>query len=404
MLYFRGNMLKGLNFFLLLIVFLSCGVGKGKGVVSQHIADCEGAINLFNAGNSVVDLPGTTGKKAEFRAYHVLKNIKIVNEVWFSFIADYDGKFILRADTEINDLNLVVFQTSGRNICADIASGKAEIKRMLIKEDYPSIWLTDRNIKNALYPIEMRKGDKINFVIFTKKKRKTRIKLYVELLPNVVEHIVSSSDNKSKVIDLTDEFASNKTRIEIRDVKSGDPVVANIRLNGITNVKGQYKASDLILRPDKGGTLQIECDQSGYFFVDQKEDVNPKRDKTITIHFKRVEKGESMQLEEIQFKPNSSELLASGRPVLVRLREFLALNADMQVEIQGHVFEKGKSTNDGLLVSQARAKRVMKYLVDSGINAKRMKAVGYGGSKPVYANPKKASEEQANRRVEIKIL
>lgn len=397
-------MLKGLNFFLLLIVFLSCGVGKGKGVVSQHIADCEGAINLFNAGNSVIDLPGTTGKKAEFRAYHVLKNIKIVNEVWFSFIADYDGKFILRADTEINDLNLVVFQTSGRNICADISSGKAEIKRMLIKEDYPSVWLTDRNIKNALYPIEMRKGDKINFVIFTKRKRKTRIKLYIELLPNVVDHIVSSSDNKSKVIDLTNEFAANKTRIEIRDVKSGDPVVANIRLNGITNVKGQYKASDLILRPDKSGTLQIECDQSGYFFVDRKEDVNPKRDKTITIHFKRIEKGESMQLEEIQFKTNSAELLASGSPVLVRLREFLALNADMQVEIQGHVFEKGKSTNDGLLVSQARAKRVMKYLVDSGINAKRMKAVGYGGSKPVYASPKKASEEQANRRVEIKIL
>ncbi len=397
-------MLKELNFFLLLIVFLSCGVGKGGGVVTEHIADCDGAINLFQAGNSIIDLPGTTGKKNEFSAYQVLKNIPVVNEVWFSFIADYDGKFLLRADTEVNDLNLVAFQSEGKNICTDIYSGKAEIVRMLIKEEYPSVWLTERNIKNALYPIQMQKGDKIEFVIFTKKKKKTRIKLYVELLPNVIEHIVNSSDNKSKVVDLTDDFSSNKTRIEIRDVQNGDPVVSNIRLKGIENVAGQYKASDLIFHPDKAGEIRIECDQTGYFYVDRTEDVNPKNDKTIKVFFQRIEKGSSMQLEEIEFKPNSSELLPSAEPILVRLREFLALNADINVEIQGHVFEKGKSTSDGMAMSEARAKRVKNYLVESGIEESRMKPVGYGGTKPVYANPQKASEEQANRRVEVKIL
>jgi outer membrane protein OmpA-like peptidoglycan-associated protein len=30
-----------------------------------------------------------------------------------------------------------------------------------------------------------------------------------------------------------------------------------------------------------------------------------------------------------------------------------------------------------------------------------MTAVGYGNSKPIYPEPKKAFEEQANRRVEI---
>ncbi len=402
--YLRMIMLKGLNFFIILVLFFSCGLSKGKPVVSKHIADCDGAINLFQAGNSIIDLPGTSGKKNEFRSYQVLKDVKVVNSVWFSFIADYDGKFALRADTEINDLNLVVFQSDGKNICQDIMSGKAEIKRILIKEDYPSVWLTDRNIKNALYPIQMRKGDKINFVIFTRKKRKTRIKLYVELFPNIVEQIVSTSDNKSKIIDLTDEFTANKTRIEIRDVESGDPVIANIRLDGINNLKGQYKASDLIFRPEKSGSLQIECDQSGYFYVDRRDDVSPKVDKTIKIYFQRMKKGKSMQLEEIQFKPNSSELLSSAEPVLVRLREFLALNADIEIEIQGHVYEQGKTSSDGMAVSEARARRVMKYLENSGINAKRMKAVGYGGTKPVIARPKTSKEEQANRRVEILIL
>jgi outer membrane protein OmpA-like peptidoglycan-associated protein len=397
-------MLKGLNFFILLVVFFSCAVGKGKEVVSVNIADCSGAIQLTQSGTSVVDFPGTSGNTDEFSAYPVLKSVAVANCAWFSFIADYDGKFTLRADTEINDLNLVVFQTDGKDICEDISTGKAEIKRMLIKEEYPSVFLTNRNITNALYPIQLRKGDKINFIIFTRKKKKTRIKLFVELLPDVIDQIVNSSDNKSKIVDLTSEFTVNKTRIAIRDVESLDPVIANIRLSGLQDLAGAYKASDLIFQPDKSGTLKIECNQEGYFFVDRKEDVNPKEDKTITIYFQRMVKGTSMQLEEIEFKPNSSELLPSAEPVLIRLREFLALNAELNVEIQGHVFEKGKTTSDGMAVSEARAKRVMAYLVSYGIDPKRLQAVGYGGTKPVYSSPKTSKEEQANRRVEIKIL
>jgi outer membrane protein OmpA-like peptidoglycan-associated protein len=397
-------MLKGVNILILLIVFFSCGVNKDKGITPSNIADCEGAINLFQAGTSVVDLPGTSGKKDEFSAYQVLKDVDVLNSVWFSFIADYDGKFTLRADTEVNDLNLVVFQTDGRNMCDDIASGKAEIKRMLIKEDYPSVWLTERNIKNALYPIQLRKGDKINFVIFTKKKRKTRIKLYIELLPSVVTQIVNSSDNKIKIVDLTDDFTANKTRIEVRNVETGDPVIANIRLKEMSDLEGSYRASDLIFQPAKTGLLKIECSEDGYFFVDRGDYVNPSEDKTITIYFQRLLKGKSMQLGEIQFKPNSSELLSSAEPVLTRLREFLALNADIEIEIQGHVFEKNTNSSDGMSMSNARAQRVMKYLVNSGINEKRMTAVGYGGTRPVFANPTTSAEEQANRRVEILIL
>ena len=51
-----------------------------------------------------------------------------------------------------------------------------------------------------------------------------------------------------------------------------------------------------------------------------------------------------------------------------------------------------------------RAKRVMNYLRDSGIDKDRMTAVGYGNEFMKYPEPKFANEEQANRRVEIKIL
>ena len=82
----------------------------------------------------------------------------------------------------------------------------------------------------------------------------------------------------------------------------------------------------------------------------------------------------------------------------------MVLNADIKIEIQGHVFALGDNSLLGQRISVARAKRVMKYLIRQGIDKSRLKAVGYGNTRPVYAEPKLFSEEQANRRVEILVL
>ena len=52
-------------------------------------------------------------------------------------------------------------------------------------------------------------------------------------------------------------------------------------------------------------------------------------------------------------------------------------------------------------ISEARAKRVMMYLIDNGIDRSRLEAVGYGNTRPIFPEPKFFYEEQANRRVEI---
>jgi outer membrane protein OmpA-like peptidoglycan-associated protein len=46
---------------------------------------------------------------------------------------------------------------------------------------------------------------------------------------------------------------------------------------------------------------------------------------------------------------------------------------------------------------------VEKYLVENGISANRLFPVGFGDSKPVYANPQNEKQKEANRRVEILI-
>ena len=112
----------------------------------------------------------------------------------------------------------------------------------------------------------------------------------------------------------------------------------------------------------------------------------------------------SFTIEQIEFKPGTSEFLKKSEPRLKRLRDFMALNSDIRIEIQGHVFSLEDNSLVGQKLSESRALKVYNYLILNGINKDRMTTIGFGNTKPIFPNPKFSNEEQINRRVEIKIL
>ena len=59
--------------------------------------------------------------------------------------------------------------------------------------------------------------------------------------------------------------------------------------------------------------------------------------------------------------------------------------------------------NLNLKLSDARAKAVMKYLVDHGIEKDRLTAKGFGSTKPIADNATEEGKEK-NRRVEFNIV
>ena len=61
----------------------------------------------------------------------------------------------------------------------------------------------------------------------------------------------------------------------MRDIETGDPVVASIHLFGIKGMEIREKASDLLFQPEKNGLMSIECTVEGYFFVDRQEEISP---------------------------------------------------------------------------------------------------------------------------------
>lgn len=103
----------------------------------------------------------------------------------------------------------------------------------------------------------------------------------------------------------------------------------------------------------------------------------------------------------VLFATNQSVLLPIARDRLNQVAEALKESTDATFVVEGHTDSTGSSAvNDEL--SRRRAESVRTYLVEQGVDANRIRAVGLGPSRPVADN-KSAEGRANNRRVEIVI-
>ncbi|HET9625942.1 MAG TPA: OmpA family protein [Kofleriaceae bacterium] len=108
-------------------------------------------------------------------------------------------------------------------------------------------------------------------------------------------------------------------------------------------------------------------------------------------------------LDVIYFDYNSAKIQSRSFPILDAVAATLQGNPSIQlIEIQGHTDERGDDAYN-LDLSDRRAKSVMKYLADKGVDEKRLTAQGYGETQPLD----RAHNEKAwakNRRVAFLII
>jgi outer membrane protein OmpA-like peptidoglycan-associated protein len=104
-------------------------------------------------------------------------------------------------------------------------------------------------------------------------------------------------------------------------------------------------------------------------------------------------------LQGIQFETSKAIIKPKSFPMLDKIVKIMKDNSDYSVEINGHTDNVGNdATNQAL--SENRATAVMKYLLNKGIDANRMKAAGYGEMIPVQTNTTPQGRA-LNRRVEF---
>jgi len=115
----------------------------------------------------------------------------------------------------------------------------------------------------------------------------------------------------------------------------------------------------------------------------------------------QIELDRHLKGEPVTFKAGRAELADRSFPVL-GLVASVARNCDAAFEVASHTDAEGDSAIN-LKLSQRRAEVVVRYLVQSGVDPERLRAVGYGESQPVADN-QSADGRAANQRLEFRVL
>ena len=118
-----------------------------------------------------------------------------------------------------------------------------------------------------------------------------------------------------------------------------------------------------------------------------------------SLQASQTPRGIVLTLDDVLFDTGKAQLKSGARRSLDQIAAFLNENPERRVQVEG--FTDSQGTNDfNLELSQSRADAVAMAIIQRGIDAQRVRALGYGEEFPVASNTN-AGSRQLNRRVEI---
>jgi OOP family OmpA-OmpF porin len=216
-----------------------------------------------------------------------------------------------------------------------------------------------------------------------------RVKLPQELRPEAVVLV------KGKVLDAKTSKPVN-AEIKYENLETGHEI-GSARTSPTTGI---YE----ITLP-AGANYGYRAEAPGYIPVSENLDLTKadqykelERDLTLVP----LEKDQTIRMNNIFFETGKADLQPESFAELNRIFQVLHDNQSMEIEIDGHTDNVGPPAVNKVL-SEARATSVQTYLTKKGIEAKRLRAKGFGENKPIASNNTDGGRQQ-NRRVEFTIL
>lgn len=116
-----------------------------------------------------------------------------------------------------------------------------------------------------------------------------------------------------------------------------------------------------------------------------------------TVYVQQVEEIEK-DFNAASFIQGKSELSDDAKFVLHDLAKLLNKQPELKLRIVGHTSSEG-DTSFNQKLSEARAQAAVDFLVERGVDANRLEAVGMGSSEPIDPN-----SPEANRRTEFIVI
>lgn len=108
-------------------------------------------------------------------------------------------------------------------------------------------------------------------------------------------------------------------------------------------------------------------------------------------------------LEAVHFVINSDRIMSQSHPLLTEMADVIKARPELgRVAIEGYTDDRG-SARHNLQLSERRARSVLRFLKEHGVEEARLEARGFGEGNPVADN-RTAEGRAQNRRVEFRLV
>ena len=388
--------LRILSFFILTSVWSISQLSGNERV--KTVADCGGAVEIIHFTESNIQFSGSYGYLDEIN--QISDKLIEVNSVWLRIEPRLDGHFEFELTPAENfDFEYYLFKDNTGDFCnKDFDAIKAE--KLIISD---SLMVKENQNKavssgKLVGPVETKVEDVFYLLLHSKEEHQKTV--------NIKFNLVGSREaEKVNVQNYKKVPTTRAVRIKIRDKETGEPVLANVTIKGMRIDNQLFLGSDFIFDAYKSRENEIIINAQGYFLYVEPFKVSVVENTELLIELEPLAPGKKMKLEGLKFEQNSRDFIPTSYVALRRLLEFMILNKEIKIEIQGHVNAPGEKP-DGKVqkLSEQRAKTAYIYLIENGVSKDRISYVGLGNTQMIYPAPKTKEEEEANRRVEILIL
>jgi len=214
-------------------------------------------------------------------------------------------------------------------------------------------------------------------------------------------------EEEKQIVEVGNVTAENAMGISgrVTNSKTGEGIPARLIFRSDSSyvtrgsADGKYAIS---LRRTNVYTIEIQAE--GFVNLSERLDMQSITMNSVELNFRLqpIEVGTVVNLKSVLFQMGTTQLLDESYNELNVVVDFLRTNPKVEIELEGHTDNRGDMKKN-LELSQQRVDKIKSYLVSKGINARRIKGKGYGGSRPIATNNTEEAR-RLNRRVEFRII
>jgi outer membrane protein OmpA-like peptidoglycan-associated protein len=406
-------MRAGFHLIFLLIVFCEISFSQGNSKKPDTVfCDCITARAVKISGNQKIGetiAPPGFGQVEEKYITRVKTKYGFEKEhhsAWYKLIINITGNlsFDILPSNPDDYYDFVMFKAGNNNFCDSLEMYKIKPVRSNVSRDKKelkgktglSITAKNEFVKDGL-------NDAYSLSLNVKKGE-----VYYLVLDNVYEQGSGHTINfffeqkvEIKGVVKSDEGNVGITQVTLSDVKG--ETIAETKTDLQT---GRYKLNTVFKR---GLIYSLNYYNDSSFVFSKTISLKDTLElKNIEVVLPKLRKGKKYSIGAVNFYGSSDQYLPSALPVIRNLYKLMEKNSNLTILIVGHVncAHEGKSFGviGDFTLSVDRAKKIRDYLIRQKIRTTRVETMGVGCEGMLFPKANTEAEEEANRRVEIKVL